>query len=104
MAEKFILTAQINLQGPPSGQARQVLNQIRNSLSDVKIDVKLDGATRAAADMKNVKNSTDAADASVQKLGKSFLAVSRRFAAFAIATRAISLLSNKLGSAVDSRA
>ena len=94
MAEKFVLTAQINLQAPPTGQARRVLNQIQNQLSGVKVDVKLDGAARAAAGINKVKTATDAADASVKKMSKSFLAASRRFAAFAIATRAVSLLTN----------
>ena len=56
MAEKFSLTAQLNLQAPKN--VKQVLDSIKSQLKSPTVDVKVDGARTAAKEVKQVANAT----------------------------------------------
>jgi TP901 family phage tail tape measure protein len=56
MAEKFSLTAQLNLQAPKN--VKQVLDSIKSQLKSPTVDVKVSGAKTAAKEVKQVANAT----------------------------------------------
>ena len=97
MASRFVLTAQVQLQAPTN--TRQVVNQIQRQLSGVNMQVKLQGGQQAAKQVNNLNKATKQATTQANKMGKAFGASIRRFGAFTIATRAVSLFSNSLANA-----
>jgi len=99
MASPFVLTAQLALQGPKNTQ--QVLNQINKQLAGVKVAVSLAGTKKAVGDLSQINNQTKKVTKSVNGMSRSFAIATRRFAAFSVATRAVSLLTNRLSSAID---
>lgn len=56
MAEKFSLTAQLNLQAPKN--VKQVLNSIKSQIKSPTIDLKVSGARTAAKEVKQVASAT----------------------------------------------
>ena len=97
---KFVLTAQLQLQAPRN--ASQVLNQTRQQLSGgVTIPVNVKNAKQAQQQITNVTKATQQASSAAQSMGKSFGLATKRFAAFTVASRAISLVTNGLANAVD---
>ena len=98
---RFVLTAQVQLQAPTN--TRQVIGQIRNSLAGkpVTIHVSVKGAAQANKQIQNITNSTQQASSAAQALGRSFGLAVKRLAAFTVASRAVSLFTNSLASAVD---
>ena len=97
---KFVLTAQLHLQAPRN--ASQVLNQTRQQLSGgVTIPVNVKNAKQAQQQITNVTKATQQASSAAQSMGKSFGLATKRFAAFTVASRAISLVTNGLANAVD---
>ena len=97
---KFVLTAQLQLQAPRN--ASQVLNQTRQQLSGgVTIPVNVKNAKQAQQQITNVAKATQQASSAAQSMGKSFGLATKRFAAFTVASRAISLVTNGLANAVD---
>ena len=97
MASRFVLTAQVQLQAPTN--TRQVVNQIQRQLSGVNVKVNLQGGQQAAKQVNNLNKATKQATTQATKMGKAFGASIRRFGAFTIATRAISLFTNGLANA-----
>ena len=97
---KFVLTAQLQLQAPRN--ASQVLNLTRQQLSGgVTIPVNVKNAKQAQQQITNVTKATQQASSAAQSMGKSFGLATKRFAAFTVASRAISLVTNGLANAVD---
>ena len=98
---RFVLTAQLQLRSPSSGEVRRVVTDIERGLKTVKVDVSVGGSRQATSALKRVEKATvDAANAS-ERLGRSFAVSIKRFAAFSIATRAIGLLTRGIGGAVE---
>ena len=96
---KFVLTAQLNLQAPKN--TNKVLNQVRKQLSGVEIPVEVKGAKKAQDSLKKIKVETDKASTAATAMGRSFGLAIKRFAAFTVASRAVSLFTNSLAKAVD---
>ena len=73
MAEKFVLTAQLQLQAPQN--VRQVVNNIQSQLQGVNVDVNVKNAAKAQKELKKTSNATkdvgksaDAASKEVKKM------------------------------------
>jgi hypothetical protein len=96
---QFVLTAQLQLQAPKN--ASQVLNQIQNQLKGVQIPVTVKSAAQATKQINQVTDATNKATSAAQAMGKSFGLAIKRFAAFTVASRAVSLFTNGLANAVD---
>ena len=96
---KFVLTAQLQLQAPRN--ASQVLNQIRSQLSGVQVPISVKGAAQATKQVNNLAAASQKANSAAQSMGKSFGLAIKRFAAFTVASRAVSLVTNTLAGAVD---
>jgi len=97
MASRFVLTAQVQLQAPTN--TRQVVNQIQQQLRGVNVQVNLQGGQQASRQVNNLNKATKQATTQATKMGKAFGASIRRFGAFTIATRAVSLFTNSLANA-----
>jgi len=96
---KFVLTAQLQLQAPTN--TRQVVNQLRQNLSGVNIPVQAQGAAKAKKQINQVTAATKQASKSAQNMGRTFGLAFKRFAAFTVASRAVSLFTNTLANAVE---
>ena len=96
---RFVLTAQLQLQAPTN--VAQVAKQIQNQLSNVTVNVQTKGAAQATKQMKDLTKATQAADSAAFQLGKTFASSLKRFAAFSVATRFVSLFTQGVGGAVD---
>jgi hypothetical protein len=96
---KFVLTAQLQLQAPTN--AAKIISKLRKDLSGVKVPVTVTGAAKAKRQIKSVAAATKQAGTAAQNMGKSFGIAFKRFAAFTIASRAVSLFTNGLANAVD---
>jgi TP901 family phage tail tape measure protein len=96
---RFVLTAQLQLQAPSN--VRQVVQQIQNQLNNVRVDVQVQGAQQAQRQLNQVTASTNDAANAATRLGRSFGLSIKRFAAFSIATRAVSLFTSTLSKAVE---
>ncbi len=96
---KFVLTAQLRLQAPTN--TRQVLNQMRGELKGLSVPVTVKGSVQAEKQIKKVTAATQKASSAANVMGKSFGVALKRFAAFTVASRAVSLFSNTLANAVD---
>jgi TP901 family phage tail tape measure protein len=97
MASRFVLTAQVQLQAPTN--TRQVVNQIQQQLKGVNVNLNLQGGQQASRQINNLNKATKQATTQANKMGKAFGASIRRFGAFTIATRAVSLFTNSLANA-----
>jgi len=97
MASRFVLTAQIQLQAPTNGP--QVVNQINQQLQGVNVPINLTGGRQASRQVNNLNQATQQAATAADRMGKAFGASIRRFGAFTIATRAVSLFTNSLANA-----
>jgi len=96
---KFVLTAQLQLQAPTN--TSQVLNQVRQDLKGVTVPVSTKGAVQAQKQLDAVANSAKKAGTAADSMGRSFGLAIKRFAAFTVASRAVSLVTNSLANAVD---
>ena len=96
---QFVLTAQLQLQAPRN--ASKVVNQIQNQLKGVQIPVTVKSAAQATKQINQVTAATNKAASAAEAMGKSFGLAIKRFAAFTVASRAVSLFTNSLASAVD---
>ena len=96
---KFVLTAQLKLQAP--NNTRQVVNQMRSQLSGLNVPVQVSGASTATKQIKQVTAATKQAAGAADNMGRSFGLALKRFAAFTVASRAVSLFTNTLAGAVD---
>ena len=77
MADKFSLTAQINLQAPKN--TKQIYNQIQKQLSNISINVGLTNARKAVQDItkitkaqKQLESQSRKTSTSADKMGKAF--------------------------------
>lgn len=96
---RFVLTAELSLQAPRN--VAQVVQQIQSQLNGIQVNVQVQGAKQAQRDVDQLTRSADRANDSFFRMGRTFTASIRRFSALAIATRAVSLLTNTLGSAIE---
>lgn len=96
---KFVLTAQLQLQAPSN--VGQVVKQIQNQLNSVNVNIKAQGAAQAIKQVNTLSKSLTQADKASYKLGKTFTSSLKRFAAFSVATRAVSLLTQGIGGAIS---
>jgi TP901 family phage tail tape measure protein len=95
---RFLLTAQLQLAAPTN--VGSVVRQIQSQLNGVNVNVGVRGATSATKQMNSLSKSTNQAASSAERLGSSFAKSIKRFAAFSIATRMVSLITQGLGGAV----
>ena len=96
---KFVLTAQIQLQAP--NNASQVVQQINKQLQGVSIPVSVKAAGAATKQINQLTAATQKASSAADAMGRSFGLAIKRFAAFTVASRAVSLFTNSLASAID---
>ena len=96
---RFLLTAQLELRAPTN--TRQVMNNLRSQLAGVNVPVQMKGVAEAQKQLKNVAKQANVATNAAQNMGKSFGLAFKRFAAFTVASRAVSLFTNGLANAVD---
>jgi TP901 family phage tail tape measure protein len=96
---RFVLTAQLQLQAP--NNVRQIVQQIQSQLNGVNINVQVQNSAQAQRQIQQVTQATNQATTAAERMGKAFALSVRRFAAFSIATRAVSLFTSTLGSAVQ---
>jgi len=95
---RFLLTAQLQLRAPSN--TRQVVSQIRSQLGSVNVNVNVNART-ATRQVNQVTNATNNLNNAGQRMSRTFATSIRRFAAFSIATRAVSLFTNKLSAGVE---
>ena len=95
---KFVLTAQLQLQGPKN--VRQVVNQIQSQLKGVDVDVAIKNGPQAQRQLKQIADQSNRAAQAAGSMGKALGVSIRRFTGLAIATRAVSLFTNNLGAAI----
>lgn len=96
---QFVLTAQLQLQAPKN--ASKVLDQLQNQLKGVQIPVTVKAAAQATKQINQVTAATNKAASAAEAMGISFGLAIKRFAAFTVASRAVSLFTNTLANAVD---
>lgn len=96
---RFVLTAQLQLQAPRN--VGSVVRQMQSQLGDIKVKVSLDGASRTSSDLNKINKDVQKVTDSASRMGKAFAVSVKRFAAFSIATRAVSLFTNVIGGAVE---
>lgn len=95
---KFVLTAQLQLKAP--NNVAQVVSQMKKQLSGVSVNLNVQGAAQANKQVQQLSKNLGQASKSAKGLGTDFAQSVRRFSAMAIATRAVSLFTNTLGSAI----
>lgn len=96
---QFVLTAQLQLQAP--NNVAQVVNQIQSQLNGVSVNVQVQGTAQANRQVQQLSQNLNTANSAASNLGRTFALSFRRFAAFAVATRAVSLFTNTLSKAVE---
>ena len=96
---RFVLTAQLKLQAPTN--VTQVVNQMRSQLKGLSVPVQVNGASTATKQIKQITAATKQATGAAHNMGKSFGLALKRFAAFTVASRAVSLFTNSMAAAVD---
>lgn len=96
---RFVLTAQLQLQAP--NNVRQVVQQIQSQLSGVSVNVQVQGSAQAQRQLQQVTQQANQATTAAERMGRAFSLSVRRFAAFSVATRAVSLFTSTLGNAVQ---
>ena len=108
MADKFVLTAQLQLQAPTN--VNQVLNQVRSQLSrgntNIQANVQTTGMAQANKQMQNLSKSAQSASTSMKSannaaggLVKTLGAAARRFAAITVATGTFLAIARSIGEA-----
>ena len=96
---RFVLTAQIQLQAPKN--TRQVVSQMQGQLSNLNVPIQVTGAGKAQKQIAQVTAATNQAASAATNMGKSFGLALKRFAAFTVASRAVSLFTNTMANAVQ---
>jgi len=74
---------------------------MQSQLGDIKVKVSLDGASRTSSDLNKINKDVKKVTDSASRMGKAFAVSVKRFAAFSIATRTVSLFTNVIGGAVE---
>ena len=96
---RFVLTAQLQLQAPRN--VNQVVGQIQRQLNGVNVNLNVQGGRQATRQIAQVNQQVNNLNKGAKNLGKNFGVSVKRFAAFSIANRAVSLFANKLSAAVE---
>jgi len=96
---RFVLTAQLQLQAPNNVQA--VVRQIQQQLQGVTANVNVQVSAQAQRQLQQVTQQTNAATSAAERMGRAFALSVRRFAAFSVATRGVSLFTSTLSNAVS---
>ena len=88
MAQRFNLTAQLQLQAPSN--TRQIVGQIRKQLKDIGVDVKVKSNTREVAklnkELQGISRYSQSSAKSVQNLNATLAQSARRFSVITLAT------------------
>ena len=99
MADKFSLTAQINLQAPKN--TKQIYNQIQKQLSNISINVGLTNARKAVQDItkitkaqKQLESQSRKTSTSADKMGKAFGSALKNVLRYDLARRVFSAFAN----------
>ena len=96
---RFLLTAQLQLRAPAN--TRQVVGQIRRQLQGgVNVNVNLNAAN-ANRQAQKLTSNVNAANNAGQKLNRTFATSLKRFAAFSIASRGITLFTSRLSAGIE---
>ena len=106
MADKFVLTAQLQLQAPKN--VKQVHKQMQNQLKGVSVDVDVQGSAKAAKDLKKVaaatrqveKNSKSAKTAA-DRMGKAFGSALKNVLRYDLARRVFTAFTNTVEQGVQ---
>lgn len=96
---RFVLTAQLQLQAP--NNVRQVRNQIQSQLQGVNVNVTLQNSTQTQRQLTNINRQVSNLNSTGAQLGRTFGIALKRFTAFTIATRSVSLFTNSLTRATE---
>ena len=99
MAEKFSLTAQLNLQAPTN--VKQVFNNIQKQLSGATVNVNVANSAKAVKDLNNVANATQKIEKESKKaakgadvMGKAFGSALKNVLRYDLARRVFSAFTN----------
>ena len=99
---RFTLTAQLQLQGASSSNINSALGSMQSQLGKgLTVQIHVNGAQSAGTQLNGLRRQTQAVTTAAEEMGAAFGASLKRFAAFAVATRAVGLFTNKLGDAID---
>lgn len=97
---KFVLTAQLQLRAPTN--TRDVIRDLRRQLGGgINIPVEVKGANEARKQIEKVEKETKKATSAADAMGRSFGLAFKRFAAFTVASRTVSLFTNSLANALS---
>jgi TP901 family phage tail tape measure protein len=97
---KFVLTAQLQLRAPTN--TRDVIRDLRRQLGGgINIPVEVKGANEAKKQIEKVEKETKKAASAADAMGRSFGLAFKRFAAFTVASRTVSLFTNSLANALS---
>ena len=107
MAERFNLTAQLQLQAPRN--TAQVVNQIRKDLGNLGVNVKIQGDARSLAavtgQLKSVDKTAQRAAGGMNLLNRNIAEAARRFSVITFATGSFIALArsikNSVGAAIE---
>jgi hypothetical protein len=99
MAERFVLTAEIQLRAPTN--TAQVRDEVQRQLNGVTIPVTVKGAPQSARALSQVEKKVDSLTTASERMGNSFGLSLKRFAAFSIANRAVGLFTSKTAAAIN---
>ena len=103
MAQRFNLTAQLQLQAPSN--TRQIVGQIRKQLKDIGVDVKVKSNTREVAklnkELQGVSRAGTASAKSMQNLNATLAQSARRFSVITVATGSFLALARAIRSGVS---
>ena len=95
---RFVLTAQLQLQAPTN--TRQVVSQIQRQLQGgVNLNINVRNGARAQTQVSNLTRQVNSLNTAGQRMGRTFGVALRRFAAFSVASRGVSLFTSSLGDA-----
>ena len=101
MAQRFVLTAQLQLQAPTN--VRTVVSQIRKQLQGVNVNIGVTANTRQLTQVnkqfQNVSKSAQGASKNVKRLGTSMGEAARRFSVITIATGSLLALARSIKNA-----
>jgi TP901 family phage tail tape measure protein len=96
---RFVLTAQLQLQAP--NNVAQVVRQIQSQLNNVTVNLNIPNAVQAQRQLQQITTQTQAASSAADRMGRAFALSVRRFAAFSVATRAVTLFTATLSKAIQ---
>ena len=99
MADRFVLTAEIQLRAPTN--TKQVRDEIQRQLDGVTIPVTVKGAAQSARSLSQVEKKVNSLTTASERMGNSFGLSLKRFAAFSIANRAVGLFTSRTAAAID---